>query len=154
MAYSQPGKHWRNSLMGSALKFKRISADNPDESFLRLVEHEYEQATLALSRHIAEGINPEKIEGYRYGIYFSAIALLTYGRIDVIPDILKNLPPRDTNMYVLHGSIAAIIPLPPRLSNDLDTKQDEVIAWVQSHKDKLMWDDDATCFVFISTPVE
>lgn len=73
---------------------RRIRPDDDDETFRRYAERELSVAREHLAH--AEELSGQELASWRISAYLAAIALLTYGRVEVVPDILDNTPPRPT----------------------------------------------------------
>jgi hypothetical protein len=147
MSLTTPAKHWRSMMMQIAYMGDRPNNMSEDDYFLEKSEQEHNASHQELERILAEGGDPTG-RGVRNGIYLSAIALLTYGRIDVVGDILNNLPPQFTNMYQLHRVVDALIPVPSSLRTIQD--KDAVMTWVRDNIDNLKWNDEKGKFILHS----
>lgn len=106
-----------------------------EELFLR----GYKQAKTRLTEAVSDNVK----EGSRNGIYMWSVGLLTYGHLDVIPDILDNIPPRSAKVSRLANVVKVVLPI---FELDKPADADEIAAWVEQNKDQLVWDKDELVF--------
>ncbi|MCZ7640192.1 MAG: hypothetical protein M5U12_31555 [Verrucomicrobia bacterium] len=93
-----------------------------DDPRLRVdAEAEYKNAHQLLRQFRAQGATPKAMEPARLSLFVASVALLTYGQLHVIPDILDNLPPVRHPARLLARSVSALLPSPrtPTCSHDL-----------------------------------
>ncbi|MEO1643822.1 MAG: hypothetical protein AAFR67_01450 [Chloroflexota bacterium] len=84
------------------------------------------------------------------------MGLLTYGHLDVIPDILENIPPRIASVSRLAKLVKVVLStfeLDGSLSIDAPLEVDEIKAWYEQHKDELVWDEDELVLKFQDTQI-
>jgi hypothetical protein len=140
---SQPAKYWRQMLMTETFqRFHVPPGADPDQRFHQLLADQYERARAELSTQDAAAPNAA---ANRIAVYFSAIGLLTYGRLDVVADILNNNPGQPSPLWALESSVAAIVPLPSDL--DVHRQPQEVIAWIRENEPRLKWNESSGRFV-------
>jgi hypothetical protein len=77
-------------------------------------------------------------------IFLLAVALLTYGRLEVVADILENMPGERNPARHLARVVDDLLPLPQGM--DAVARTGEVLAWVRAHGDELRWNEDAGRF--------
>jgi hypothetical protein len=87
----------------------------------------------------------ESIASDRSGLLLIGVGLLTYGRLDVVEDILNGIPTAPQNMRHLAGSIKDLLPLPRTL--DPFENPEEVKNWVQLHEARLRWSEESGKFL-------
>ena len=68
---------------------------------------------------------------------------MTFGRLDVVPDILNNIP-ASGRVRRLANVVIFTLPLPKNWSTHDDSK--EIIEWVKKHQDKLVWNEETLKF--------
>jgi hypothetical protein len=126
----------------------RAPAD--DQEFLAYCIRIHAEEKRTLEDTLARGASERDISGARLGVYVIALALLTYGRLDVIGDVLENMPryPHPSNRGV-SPTVDRLIPLPADLQ--AGTSPREVLAWIRANESQLRWDEDAGRFV-LETP--
>ena len=121
-------------------------APTDDQEFLAFCTRIYVDEKRTLEETLARGAPERDIRGARLGVYVIALALLTYGRLDVIGDVLENMPP---SSHSANGGLAAavnqMIPVPAGLH--AGTSPREVLAWIRANDSHLRWDEDAGRFV-------
>jgi hypothetical protein len=123
-----PAQYWRHILT----QFRGpYDGDDPDAYWHRIIEGEYERAKANAERSL---------------LFFSACGLLTYGRLDVVADLLNNVP-AGRRSHSLESCVKAILPLPKAL-RDLDDPivRRAVISWVNDNRDSLIWEDEKGAF--------
>jgi hypothetical protein len=126
-----PARYWHETMMPFGFLEHVPEGGDPDELLLRWMERGYEEAKVELARRLEEGATEKELLSPRLGIYVSAIALLTYGRLDMVEAILTNNPGRPP-LAPLVNSVAAIVPIPRNLSVYRD--QAEIIDWIKAHQ--------------------
>ena len=73
-----------------------------------------------------------------------AVALFTYGRLDMVEHIGATAPPANTHLHALLGVLRDLLPLP----KDVSGNDEQAIAqWVRDQGHRLRWDDQAGQFV-------
>jgi len=144
-----PARYWRDALAAYYLRANPPPpGTDPDDHFCALVDTTFTDARRGLnSTNAKERANAE------VAIYVSGLALLTYGRIDVLPHVLEHVPPESSPLRALVSSVAALVPLPQWLSPRTDPTA--VMAWLEAHAEDLCWSDDQGRFVMegVSGPI-
>lgn len=128
----RPDLYWRDVVRRGFSQFRPTSAD-PEADFLAYVEGLYRQEKGRNERLPARG----EAQGANLSLYTLAVALLTYGRIEVVEDLLRNLPPDRHPARVLARSVDALIPLATNL-NPL-ANPEATLAWINEHRPRLRW---------------
>ena len=124
----KPSLYWRNVIRGG---FFRPPTD--DQEFFDLCTKGHAEAKRGLD------------------VYIMALALLTYGRLDVVDDVLENMPPdRHPANRGLAGAVNQLIPAIPSTLR-AGTSPQEVLAWIRANESHLRWDEDAGHFVLTSS---
>jgi hypothetical protein len=80
---------------------------------------------------------------------FAAIGLLAYGQLEMVEEIIDNLPapPTDMEGFIpghIEWSLRNLLPLPTEFDSSryLRTHREELKTWVGNHYQQLIWDDD------------
>ncbi len=131
---------WRGVLRAAMY---RAPADDHEFLAFCIAAHADEKRSLAAM--LARSAPDREISGTRLGVYIVSLALLTYGRLDVIGDVLENMPPplHPANRGLAYA-VDRLFPLPTGLhagSAPLD-----VLAWIRANESQLRWDEQAGRF--------
>ena len=127
----KPSTHWRDILRSAIPR-----APSDDEEFFAFCLQTYANE----KRMLAEATSEREFAGARLGVFVIALSLLTYGRLDVIDDVLVNLPPPGhPARRGLAPAIGRLLTMPPDV--------DDVLGWVRANGNRLRWDQDAGRFV-------
>jgi len=138
-----PARYWRDTLMAHSLRANPPPPGvDPDEHFRRLVDHTFTEARRGL-----ESASEKERANARVAVYVAGLALLTYGRLDVLPYLLTHVPPAPSPLRSLASSISALVPLPRWLSPRTDSAA--VLAWLEAHWETLRWSEDEGRFVIV-----
>lgn len=106
----------------------------------------YDADKQALADTIERGVSGRELSGARQNLFLSALALLTYGRLDAVGDVLENMPaPLHPANRGLAPAVNDLIPAPITLR--AGTAPDDLLGWVRAHEAQLRWDEDAGRFV-------
>lgn len=140
-----PARYWRETVMPKDFLQFVPEGEDPDELFFDRMKRAYKESKEELARQLAVGATQIQLSGTRVSIYLSAIALLTYGYLDVVEDILISPPRPENPMHALLWSVVHIIPFPRDLKVSED--QADIIAWIKVHQQQLHWDELAGRFV-------
>jgi hypothetical protein len=93
---------------------------------------------------MAAGAAESEMRTARLGIYLAAITLLTYGRLDVVADVLENIPAGRHPARVLARSVQDLLPLATEL--DVLARPGAALAWVRENEARLRWSEAAGRF--------
>lgn len=117
-----------------------------DRKLLEYCAQVYAEEKHFLEETLARGASDLDIRGARAAVYVIALALLTYGRLDVIGDVLENmLPyPHPTNRR-LSQTVDALFPVTGGLHAGRSPR--EVLAWIRANESRLRWDEEVGQFV-------
>jgi len=115
-----------------------------EEYFRTFLEQRYTLVKSDLAHRPEEKVSSHYVNSDRLALFIIAVGLLTYGRLDVLSDILDNVPPSDLPLYRLLGVFRAVLPLPATLS--IRTHLDGIRDWVAEHEGYLEWDSETTKF--------
>jgi hypothetical protein len=110
-----------------------IHYDDTEISFLEYLKVCYNLSKEELANYETEESTRSAI---RNGIFVCATGMLTYGQIEVVPDVLNNIP-ESGNARRLANVVSLLFPLPDEL-HPL-THPTAVVTWVENHKHKLHW---------------
>jgi hypothetical protein len=144
-----PARYWRDTLAAHFLRANPPPpGTEPDDHFLAMVDTTFTDARKGL-----ESTNEKQRANAEVAVYVSGLALLTYGRLDVLPYVLKHLPPETSPLRSLVSSVAALLPLPQWLSPRTDPSA--VMAWLEAHWEDLRWSEEDGRFLLtgVSGPI-
>lgn len=131
-----PARYWRDTLAAHFLRANPPPpGTDPDDHFCALVD-----TTFTDARRKLDAASDRERANAEVAVYVSGLALLTYGRLDVLPFVLKHVPPEASPLRALVSSVASLIPLPPWLSPRTDPPA--VAAWLEAHWDDLRWSEE------------
>ena len=82
-------------------------------------------------------------QDFRVSIFIAACGLITFGRKDVIPFILQDIPIL-ARLHLLATVVFDLLPLPDELKNL--QKKTEILDWLKTHYDQLTWDEEKEVF--------
>lgn len=88
--------------------------------------------------------HPNAIESTRVALYVAAVGLATYGHLEKIPFILRNIPTGAGKMARMASVVLQLLPLPEHIRSARDWNL--VAEWVEEHANVLAWDKNAECF--------
>lgn len=136
---NNPALYWRETIISLIEQMELKKPDNPVEYYKQYAEKDFEEARESLSQQLKHSESNDQIEMDRSGVYLSGILLLTYGRLDVVPEIINNRKRGRHPQWVLIRSVEQIIPLPAHL--DLFSDPQSTINWIENHQDRLQWNE-------------
>ena len=87
------------------------------------------------------------------GIYLASVALLSFGRMEVVEDILPNAPPGEYPIRHYLSILRDLFPLPADLKTPPQYAWADIVAWVLQNRELLGWSEEEGRFVTI-TPQE
>jgi len=85
----------------------------------------------------------ESTTDFRVSLFITAAGLITYGRKDVIPFILQDIPQIGRVNYLVRVAYA-LLPLPDKITES--HKKSEILDWLETHYDELTWDEEKEVF--------
>jgi hypothetical protein len=144
-----PARYWRDTLASFYLRTNTPPpGTDPDDHFCALVDTTFTDARRGL-----ESSTPKTLAAASVAVYVSGLALLTYGRLDVLPFVLTHVPPESSPLRALVSSVASLLPLPQWLSPRTDPSA--VMAWLEAHWEDLRWSEEDGRFVMtgVSGPI-
>jgi hypothetical protein len=121
-------------------------AESQYEAFRVFLEQSYQTAIQRYEQSIANNDTEGRIRANQLGRFMLAVGLLTYGRVDVVEDILDNMPLPEATIGRLAWVLKGLMPMP----EDLDPLKDieAVRKWVLENKSRLKWDERSEKYVF------
>lgn len=129
---NQPNLYWRDVVRRGFSQFRPTSAD-PEAEFLAYAEGLYQQEKDRKALLQASG----EASSANLSLYIPAVALLTYGRLEAVEDLLRNLPADRHPARVLARSVDALIPLATNL--DALSNPEATLTWINEHQSRLRW---------------
>lgn len=138
---ARPDEYWRRIVRQGFFQHRTAPLlQGVDDPRLRVdAEAEYKNAHQLLRQFRAQGATPKAMEPARLSLFVASVALLTYGQLHVIPDILDNLPPVRHPARLLARSVSALLPLPA--DADVFTRPALVLAWVEANRPAIVWSE-------------
>lgn len=143
-----PAQKYREWVHSDALFYEDPLGPTSDEqlAFRTALEEVYTTAKDELHAALVEKDTEAKIlHGHQIALLILAVGLLTYGRLDVVDDILNGIPVAPRNIRMLAGSLKALLPMPENLSPF--GNPEEVKHWVMSNESKLRWSEESGKFL-------
>ena len=140
MADPNPACYWRQVLRSGVSAYRPLAGADHDEHFRQFVEKAYSDEKERLGRKLNCDPDPDTAS---ISLYILSLILLTYGRIDVVTDILENLPSSTVPARTLARCVQQLLPM-----EGLDVLADTPAAldWYRAHRDRLRWDEPAGLF--------
>ena len=115
---------------------------NEDElNFFSYLRNQYDTSKDELDTLERNGFNETAI---RNGIYVLATGLLTYGQIEVVQDIVDNVP-TSGKVRRLTNLLPIVLPLPDDVNKD---DKLGLLNWLKNNQDCLMWNESELRFDF------
>jgi len=140
----RPNVYWRDVVRQGFSRFHATTAD-PDADFLLYIEDLYRAEK---EREAARGT--DTVAAPNLALYTLAVALLTYGRLDVIGDLLRNLPPERHPARSLASSISHLLPID--IHRQALSNPTAILQWIDDHRSRLLWSAQAGRFVLDDVP--
>jgi hypothetical protein len=123
-----PAKEYRRAI-GSLLVYPSDNEDELHEHFKRAYQE------------LKEGYEIDRARGGLFttdtNLFIYGIGLLAYGHLEVIEDVLENLPDGRNNARTLVSAIPALLPIPYHPFDAKKTRE-----WFQAHRDHLVWSEE------------
>lgn len=143
-----PARFYRDATRQVCLRYQSLvgSGSQNDAHFLSYLEQRYQEEKDHLARLKQEGLPKPQEPIARLGLLILAVGLFTYGRLEVVEDILDSIPPSELRVGRLAWCLNGMLPLPASIGDVLQDS-DSVKVWVSSHRDSLHWDDQKGVFV-------
>ena len=82
----------------------------------------------------------EDYSDFRVILFLASVGLMTYGRKDVIPLVLQDIP-KIARLHYSSSIVTDLLPLPSQKS-----KKTEILDWLEIHYDQLTWDEEKEVF--------
>jgi hypothetical protein len=138
-----PARYWRDTLAAHSLRANPPPAGvDPDEHFFTLMDQTFTDA-----RRVLETGNDKERADASVAVYVSGLALLTYGRLDVLPHVLTHVPAEPSPLRALVSSVSALVPLPEWLSPRTDPAA--CMAWLEARWEALPWSEEDGRFLVV-----
>jgi len=130
-----PAIKWRRMIREGGMRaYQPAAGADVETDFRRFLERELDRSLRELSTNT---------EAARVALFVLAVALLTYGRLDMVELILSNAPPPDTHLSAFSSALRELLPLP----KEIDPRHvQHVRDWLAEHRQTLRWNDDAGRF--------
>jgi hypothetical protein len=143
----KPAVYWRGVLRSA---MPRAPIEDGEFFEFCTTTHADEKRTLADT--LERSPTARDVSGARLGVYVVSLALLTYGRLDVIGDVLENMPPRlHPANRGLAWAVDRLFPLPTGMHAGATPR--EVLGWIPANESHLRWDEEAGRFALIDEPI-
>lgn len=133
-----PFLFYRNAVHEIYLELKGRKSPSKDSRTDQHFYDDLERAWQEAHLDFRNANNEQSRESARAGMFLCAVGLLTFGRLDVVDDMLDWNPGRGVIRKLLFA-IEKLLPLP----EDLDPKQNpaETKAWIKSKEQQLLWSE-------------
>ena len=135
-----PAQSWRKTLRSGFSAYRPPKESDASEHFRGFVEQAYCEEKDRLARQSADG-SGEALG--RNSVYLLALVLLTYGRLDVVEDILENIPSPHVPARALARCVQHLLPME---GLDVLTETPAALLWYRTYRDRLWWDESAGIF--------
>jgi hypothetical protein len=120
--------------------------NEPWEPYFRLyLEDIWQRESKNLRELEAADGSHKAIADTRISLFIFAVGLVTYGCLEVIPFMLRNIP-QAGKLPRLARVALELLPVPEEVMSARDWEL--VAKWVEEHYDELEWDEEAEKFVF------
>ncbi|MGK7891001.1 MAG: M50 family metallopeptidase [Leptolyngbyaceae cyanobacterium] len=135
-----PARFYRKKVrFGLSVSHPNLPPASPTEAKLEpYLDALYQQQCQKLEQHTQRKASSALIETYSFSVFVIASGLLAFGRLEMVPDILNNMP-KTGNVRRLALVIPALLPLPDTI--DLLTHPQAALDWLNHHRDQLTWDE-------------
>lgn len=146
---SNPAKYWRKVICQDWEPLHSPPAGvDPDEYYRTFMNDIYTKEQHRREEHIAHSAPGADMKGENTVFFVFGLGLLTYGRLDVVEDIINNIPrnPSAQNVRSLIAALKAIVPIPAEL--DPRNDPEAVKKWFGKNRAKLKWNEKNGMFVF------
>lgn len=87
--------------------------------------------------YLRKGYLEAKQHQERSEIFIFAAGLLTYGQIEMVDDILDNIPSGKAHVRRLAWTVTTLLPIPQNI--DVFKDAEAIKKWLNEHKDRLSW---------------
>jgi len=85
----------------------------------------------------------ENTTDFRVSLFIAAAGLTTYGRKDVIPFVLQDIPKIGRVNYLVRIAYD-LLPLPDKMTESYN--KTEILDWLETHYEQLTWDEEKEVF--------
>ena len=148
----RPAYFWRKEIMHGSSKQGLQPEEDPQEFFRQRCEHAYAQGIADLDLLLHQGASEESIHSSRLCIFLAACGLLTFGRLDVIEDILNNVPISLVPVSHFVNCVRHTLPVPPELKGVWSRDFAAFRTWFQTHRERLIWSEGQGRFLLEGEP--
>lgn len=139
---AHPARFYRDATRQVCVRYQPPlnSGTQDDAHFLSYLEQRYQEEKEHIARLKHDGLPKQEEPLACLGLLMLAVGLFTYGRLDVVDDILNSIPPPKLRVGRLAWCLHGMLPLPDSIGN---VQQDTaaVKTWFDSHKAALQWDE-------------
>lgn len=132
----QAARFYRNMVRQICEMYAPIPAIDDNARFFRYLEQRYDNAKRRIQNLLDKHAEVSEIDLERHALFVFAAGLLTYGRVDVVDDILAHIPPSG-HVRRLAWTVSTLMPMPTEL-DPLDNL-DDATAWIQENRTRLNW---------------
>jgi hypothetical protein len=138
-----PAEYFRKAVRDLSLVFDPPRNEAWEPHFLLFLEQKWQEERKRLMGLENAGIPARQIDDIRLALFLFAVGLTTYGRLDVVPFMLRNVPSVG-NLARLAQVAKAVLPLPENFVHSRDWGA--IADWVEAHQETLEWDSEAEKF--------
>lgn len=144
-----PGDFYRDIVRELCINFSSNENDiESDDEFYTYLDSSYRADKQALQEAGYVVGSPKSVSGVTNGMFVFAVGLFTYGRLDVVEDIVKRIP-KTGNVRRLEFVINVLLPIPDNLEPMDDPG--EFHRWLQENQQKLVWNKNKGLFEWKDT---
>ncbi|MGK7888727.1 MAG: hypothetical protein AB4042_05290, partial [Leptolyngbyaceae cyanobacterium] len=145
-----PARFYRKQVrFGLSVSHANLPPPSPAEEKLEAyLDALYVRQQQRLEQHRKAQASPAMMDTDTFGMFVIASGLFTFGRLEMVPDILDNMP-NSGEVRRLALVITALLPLPEAIEPLTDAQA--VMDWVEDYRAQLMWDSTLEQFVLAAS---
>ncbi|HLK55588.1 MAG TPA: hypothetical protein VKU00_03440 [Chthonomonadaceae bacterium] len=141
-----PARYWRDIMIREIYLSLKIMHEDMDAFLLAHSISNYQESISWMEQGRTKNhIESNLTKSYSYSIFISAIAMFTFGHLEVVEDILKYLPSDELPVRIYKSTLRALMPLPEELKSSRNWKG--IIAWILQNRDDLIWSEETGRYV-------
>jgi hypothetical protein len=133
-----PALIYRNAVRQLCLQYHLDPVVDQDDHFRSYLENQYKLEKEQLGFLLYSKAPANQSTSVRNGLFVLAVGLLAFGNLDMVDDILHNIPAAGEIRHLVFA-LKALLPLPENLDPQHD--YDEMSKWISTNKAKLKWDE-------------
>lgn len=142
-----PGGFYRDIVQELCVHFNPGESGSEDE-FYSYLDACYKADSQALAAAGIDSEAPRSVSDVKNGVFVFAVGLFTFGRLDVVEDIIKRMP-SSGQVRGLEYVINVLLPLPDNL--DPIMQPDTFHRWLTRNAERLIWNKNKGLFEWKNT---